>query len=156
MEDEMTKKDLLDIKKTRAKKIEILKNYIFFNDNIKFLKNELDDITSKLYGIKEKKLYTDNINSSNFSDLYRESLIDKKDECIKFMCNQINSYNDEKLKIECAIYGLKNEKQKFILIQKYLYGLTYFEISNSLSLSERQVQRIHNNAIDNIDLSELS
>ena len=59
-----------------------------------------------------------------------------------------NNWND-KLLLQNAISKLK-EKEKYILIQRFIMGMTQMEISDELGISQAQVSRIEKNAIDNV------
>jgi RNA polymerase sporulation-specific sigma factor len=59
-----------------------------------------------------------------------------------------NNWND-KLLLQNALSKLK-EKEKYIIIQRYIIGLTQMEISDELGISQAQVSRIEKNAINNI------
>ena len=59
-----------------------------------------------------------------------------------------NNWND-KLLLENAIKKLKT-KEQFILIQRFIMGMTQMEISDELGISQAQVSRIEKNAINNV------
>ena len=59
-----------------------------------------------------------------------------------------NNWND-KLLLENAISKLKT-KEQFILIQRFIMGMTQMEISDELGISQAQVSRIEKNAINNV------
>lgn len=51
-----------------------------------------------------------------------------------------------------AIFGLSDITARRVLTQKYLDGATYSDIALNLGYSERQIIRIHNEAIKNIKI----
>lgn len=59
-----------------------------------------------------------------------------------------NNWND-KLLLENALSKLK-KKEKFIIIQRFIMGMTQMEISDELGISQAQVSRIEKNAINNV------
>lgn len=59
-----------------------------------------------------------------------------------------NNWND-KLLLENAISKLK-KKEQYILLQRFLLGMTQMEISEELGISQAQVSRIEKNAINNV------
>ncbi len=59
-----------------------------------------------------------------------------------------NNWND-KLLLQNAISKLKT-KEQFILIQRFIMGMTQMEISDELGISQAQVSRIEKNAINNV------
>ena len=59
-----------------------------------------------------------------------------------------NNWNT-RLVLEDALNKIK-EKEKFILIQRYVEGKTQMEISDELNISQAQVSRIEKNAISHI------
>ena len=65
--------------------------------------------------------------------------------------NKIESSNvwNNKILLETAINKLK-DKEKFILLQRFIIGRTQMEISDELGISQAQVSRIEKNAINNV------
>ncbi len=59
-----------------------------------------------------------------------------------------NNWNN-KLMLENAINNLK-DKEKYILLQRYIQGKTQMEISDELGISQAQVSRIEKNAINHV------
>lgn len=59
-----------------------------------------------------------------------------------------NNWND-KLLLENALSKLK-KKEQYILMQRFLLGMTQMEISEELGISQAQVSRIEKNAINNV------
>ena len=59
-----------------------------------------------------------------------------------------NNWNN-KLMLENAIDNLK-DKEKYILLQRYIQGKTQMEISDELGISQAQVSRIEKNAINHV------
>lgn len=59
-----------------------------------------------------------------------------------------NNWNN-KLMLEDAIDNLK-DKEKYILLQRYIQGKTQMEISDELGISQAQVSRIEKNAINHV------
>ncbi len=72
-----------------------------------------------------------------------------------YLFDQIENPNESsnnwniKMALENAIEKLK-DKEKFILLQRYLIGKTQMEISDELGISQAQVSRIEKNALNNV------
>ena len=71
-----------------------------------------------------------------------------------YLCDQIEdkSNNNDlttKLTIENAIYDL-NEREKYILDQRYVIGKTQMELSEELGISQAQISRIEKSSISKI------
>lgn len=71
-----------------------------------------------------------------------------------YLCDQIEdkSNNNDlttKLTIENAIYNL-NEREKYILDQRYVIGKTQMELSEELGISQAQISRIEKSSISKI------
>ena len=60
----------------------------------------------------------------------------------------VENIND-KISLKDAIKSLK-EKEKYILLQRFIQGKTQMEISDELNISQAQVSRIEKNALSNI------
>jgi len=56
---------------------------------------------------------------------------------------------DTKLSVNDAINNL-NEREKYILDQRFVIGKTQKEIANELGISQAQISRIEKSAIDNL------
>ena len=59
-----------------------------------------------------------------------------------------NNWNN-RLMLESAIENLK-DKERYILLQRYIQGKTQMEISDELGISQAQVSRIEKNALDHV------
>lgn len=72
-----------------------------------------------------------------------------------FLCDQIEDKRikgndvDIKMSVEDAIYNL-NDREQFILDQRFVIGKTQMEIANELGISQAQVSRIEKGAINNL------
>ena len=72
-----------------------------------------------------------------------------------FLCDQIEDkriHNDDldiKLSVNDAINDL-NERERYILDQRFVIGKTQMEIASELGISQAQISRIEKNAIDNL------
>lgn len=72
-----------------------------------------------------------------------------------FLCDQIEDKNikrndiDIKMSMDDAIDNL-NDREQFILDQRFIIGKTQMEIANELGISQAQVSRIEKGAINNL------
>ena len=72
-----------------------------------------------------------------------------------YLCDQIedktvkNNDLDIKLSINDAINSLE-EREKFILDQRFVVGKTQMEIASELGISQAQISRIEKNAIESL------
>jgi len=71
-----------------------------------------------------------------------------------YLCDQIEDKNNNsdittKLTIENAIYDL-DEREKYILNQRYVIGKTQMELSEELGISQAQISRIEKSSISKI------
>ena len=62
--------------------------------------------------------------------------------------NEMNNI-DLNITIKDAINNLK-EREKYIIIQRYMIGKTQMELSDELGISQAQISRIEKNGIDSI------
>ena len=69
-----------------------------------------------------------------------DQLEDKKDEM----------YNmDIKIALKDAINKLK-EKEKYIILERYIIGKTQMELAEEIGISQAQISRLEKNGLDNI------
>ena len=70
-----------------------------------------------------------------------------------YLIDQIEDYNhknlDDLLSLREALNKLK-QREKIVLMKRYVEGLSQMEIANLLSISQAQVSRIENNALNSI------
>ena len=72
-----------------------------------------------------------------------------------YLCDQIedksvkNNDLDTKLSVNDAINNL-NEREQYILDQRFVVGKTQMEIASELGISQAQISRIEKSAIDNL------
>ena len=71
-----------------------------------------------------------------------------------YLCDQIedkkiNNDVETKMAIENAIYNL-NERERYILDQRFIIGKTQMELSDELSISQAQISRIEKSCINKI------
>ena len=64
-------------------------------------------------------------------------------------CNFDNSDNDLFISLKKALKKIK-DKERMILIERYIVGKTQVELSNQLNISQAQVSRIEKSAIENV------
>ena len=124
-------------KKEREQKIKLLKDYTYLEDSIKNLEEECEEMSKRMGCIN---------NSINIKEL-----AEKKKELVE-LCEKelIKRYNIKK-NIYQLIYKLDNEKEREIIINKYIKNMTYEKISEKMHYSDRQIMRIHNKAIDKME-----
>jgi RNA polymerase sporulation-specific sigma factor len=72
-----------------------------------------------------------------------------------YLCDQLNdkkgNYYDQDLKISLndALNHIK-DKEKYILLNRYIYGKTQTELSFELGISQAQISRLEKNAVEDI------
>lgn len=124
-------------KKEREQKIKLLKDYTYLENSIKNLEEECEEMSKRMGCIN---------NSINIKEL-----VEKKKELVE-LCEKelIKRYNIKK-NIYQLIYKLDNEKEREIIINKYIKNMTYEKISEKMHYSDRQIMRLHNKAIDKME-----
>lgn len=139
------------VKSERAKKIEILKECMYLEDNIKELEEEYIELNSRLYAIKSIE-FRDGSSSNNKENYITEKMLDRKKELQGFYKQYLTKCYAVRNKIQEALQELTSEKERNVLINKYFKSMTYYQISEKMNYSERQIVRIHNEAIDKLQL----
>lgn len=135
----------------RKRKVEVLNGYIWLDENIRSIEEKIEEINTKIYAIKRQQLSSEG-SKGNKEKYVLEEMIDKKIKyCSQFQEELTKNYS-KKANIEKQIYAVSNELQKNVLIKKYMHNMTYAEIAEEALYSEKQVIRIHNRAVDIINL----
>ena len=83
----------------------------------------------------------------------RASTIEKIVDLQKKVNEEIDSLVDMFCEIRQTIESLCNEDEKLLLTLRYVEFMKWEEIAQKLSFSLTQVHRIHNRAIENIDVA---
>ena len=99
------------------------------------------DIYNALESLKEPVSMFEAIYNDGGDTIYLEDqLEDKKDEM----------YNmDIKIALKDAINKLK-EKEKYIILERYIIGKTQMELAEEIGISQAQISRLEKNGLDNI------
>ena len=104
-------------------------------------------------GIKEYEL-SNAINASKDIISMFEPIYNDGSDTI-YLCDQLedkknNLYDIEtKISVSDALKRIR-EKERYILIQRYLVGKTQMELSSELGISQAQISRLEKNGIDSI------
>ncbi|MEG0619319.1 MAG: sigma factor-like helix-turn-helix DNA-binding protein, partial [Bacilli bacterium] len=72
-----------------------------------------------------------------------------------YLCDQLEDKKDKLFDIETKISlkeALKHikEKEKYILLERYIFGKTQMELSTELSISQAQISRLEKSGIESI------
>ena len=138
-------------KEERAKKIKILKEYIYLADNIKEIEEEYRKINAFLYSVKNQT-YKEGSGSNNKENCLLERLLDKKESMLMLHKKQLMEKYEIEEKIQKAVYELVSEKERSVIVKKYFKNYKFYEIAEEMCYSEKQIVRIHNKAIDKLKI----
>ena len=79
---------------------------------------------------------------------YAAELHEKEEKLYQEGVEQVKAYKD----ISWRIQQLENEDERDVLFYRYIKGMNWWEIAESMQFSERQVFRIHGNALANLKI----
>lgn len=134
-----------DIAYKSLKKKEELTNLLGKEPSVSLIAQELGyteyEVANALDSIKETVSMAEAIYNDGGDTIYLEDqLEDKKDEM----------YNmDIKIALKDAINKLK-EKEKYIILERYIIGKTQMELAEEIGISQAQISRLEKNGLDNI------
>ena len=99
------------------------------------------EVSNALDSMRETISMFDPIYSDSGDTIYlSDQLEDKKS----------NMYNiDDKIALKDAIKNLK-DREKYIITERYMMGMTQIEIASELGISQAQISRIEKNGLENI------
>ena len=99
------------------------------------------EVSNALDSMRETISMFDPIYSDSGDTIYlSDQLEDKKS----------NMYNiDDKIALKDAIKNLK-DREKYIITERYMMGMTQIEIAQELGISQAQISRIEKNGLENI------
>ena len=99
------------------------------------------EIGSALDSMKETVSIFEPIYNDGGDTIYLSDQIEDKNNKMKNL--------DEKLAVTEAIKKLK-DKERFIVIERFITGKTQMELANEIGISQAQISRIEKNALNNI------
>ena len=99
------------------------------------------DIANALDSMKDVISISEPIYNDGGDTIYLIDQIEDKNSAMKEI--------DSKVAINSAINKLK-EKEKYIIIERYIMGKTQMELADEIGISQAQISRIEKNALNNI------
>lgn len=102
-------------------------------------------LTNRMF--KEKRRIAKAEQSALTSDL---DLAQLHDERQRKLMEQIQEGMRQRAEIEEVLKRLPNQMQRMVLEARYIDGLEWWKIANTLHISERWARQIHKKAIDNL------
>ena len=139
-----------NVKNENDRKKRYLRGYRKHGKKIKRIEAEIEEIRSmKMY----PSMNNDGMpHGSGQSDLsgYAAELREKEDQLYHEGVEQIKTYND----ISYRIKQLEDEDERDVLFYKYIKNMSWWEIANAMTYSERQIFRIHGRALAHLSIPE--
>lgn len=134
------------------RKKEYLLSYIPLSNEVKNLEEQMNAFCQSKISPKNQKYDKSGTASGELHDLsdviiQESSLVER---WIKARKNKIRKCSE----IYCQICFLDDETEKTVLQMHYLRGLSWEDISKKLSISLRQIHRIHGRALSHFELPE--
>ena len=138
------------IREENEKKKEYLGGYRRHGRRIKRIDSEIEEIRSMKMSASAMKGDGMPHGSGTASDLsdYVAKLVSLEEELYQEGIKQVESYKE----IDYKISEVHNEDERDVLFYRYIKGKNFWEISQIMDYSERQIRRIHRKAIENIKI----
>ena len=138
------------IREENEKKKEYLGGYRRHGRRIKRINSEIEEIRSMKMSASAMKGDGMPHGSGTKSDLsdYVAKLDSLEEELYQEGVKQVESYKE----IDYKISEVNNEDERDVLFYRYIKGKNFWEISQIMDYSERQIRRIHRKAIENIKI----
>lgn len=137
------------IKTENDKKKEYLWKYRRHGRRIKRIESEIEEIRSmKLYPSMNNDGMPHGSNQKDLSD-YAAELTEKEERLYREGVDRVKSYKD----INSKINQLKDENERDVLYYRYIKDKNWWEISELMGYSERQIYRFHGNALKNLRIT---
>lgn len=137
-----------NVKFENDRKKSYLRGYRMHGRRIKRIELEIDEIRNlKMY----PSVNNDGMpHGSGQGDLsgYAAELHEKEEKLYQEGVEQVKAYKD----ISWRIQQLENEDERDVLFYRYIKGMGWWEIAESMQFSERQVFRIHGKALANLKI----
>ena len=115
------------------------------------IESEMDFLETELWSAKEMLKTMD-----EFKIRIEEDVQEKVDKRIQGLEEELKNLEVEKEFIESLIDKLSDNEVKQIFKYRYFSGLPWMDIAKKTGSSERQVRRIHQNALEKIESEKTS
>ena len=129
-------------------KKEYLMNYKKVYKKIESLKEQLDSLREVEQSIRSQQLSDMPKGGNRHQDL--SDLMVKLEDLQTQIADAITESCRIKLEIEEALWKLEDAEEARVLRFRYIYFAKWEEISKTMSYSRKQIQRIHQKAIQNL------
>lgn len=140
-----------NVKNENLRKKRYLRGYRRHSAKIKRIESELEEIRGmKLYpSIKADGMPH---GSGGVGDLsgWAAKLREKEDALYNEGIEQVKTYKD----IEYRISQLEDEDERDVLFYRYIKGMEFWDIANVMGFSERQIYRLHGNALVHVSIKK--
>ena len=121
-----------------------LRKYRVIESEIDLLKTEIWSAKEMLKSMDEFKIHIE------------EDVQEKVDKRIQGLEEDLKNLEAEKEFIESLVNELPDDDVKQIFKYRYFSGLPWMDIAKKMASSERQVRRIHQNALEKIESKKTS
>lgn len=126
---------------------EFLRQSHRLNDLINSNLNELEILRDQAINISGQQFDRDKLCSPGYVSSKIEAIVVKIAEYEYKINDEIDRLVDLKESIRCAISGVRNQDQQLLLRLHYLEYLPWVEVQRKMNLSEKQVHRLHGEAL---------
>ena len=133
-----------------AKKKEFLSQYRAIKRQIKRIELYIEEIRESKTSISIQ--YDDMPHAHNVTDLsdYAAKVDTKLRELMELKDKKTNLLDT----IMDAVNGMKDEAEKDVIVYRYIREMSWEDIANNIGYSTKQTCRIHENALEHIELKE--
>lgn len=129
-------------------KKEYLKSYRKACKKTESLKEQMESLREAETSIKSQQMSDMPKGGTRHRDL--SDLMVKLEDLQAQIADAITESCKIKLEIEEALWKLEDPEEARVLRFRYIYSMTWEEISNTMNYSNRQIHYMHKNAIKNI------
>ena len=137
-----------NVKFENDRKKSYLRGYRMHGRRIKRIELEIDEIRNlKMYPSVNNDGMPHGSEQGDLSS-YAAELHEKEEMLYQEGVEQVKAYKD----ISWRIQQLENEDERDVLFYRYIKGMNWWEIAESMQFSERQVFRIHGKALANLKI----
>lgn len=140
----------MNLKEVNQKKKNYLRSYQKHSRRVKRIDEEIKEIKSmKMY----PSLNNDGMpHGNNNSDLSQYAVIleKKENELYQEGVKQVQTYTD----IGSRIAKVEDEDQRDVLFYRYIKGMEWWQVANTMHFSESWIHELHGRALNNLKIEE--
>ena len=133
---------------------ERLRRYVEIKKEVRQIRDQLEEIESRLYSPKGQLLTGMPSAPSHEGDTITESLMDRHEQLVQMYQERLADLDEEQLAIETAIASLEDPTARRLMRYRYIDGLKWEEVCVRIRYGWSQTHELHSQALKQLKEQE--